>query len=209
VMQRMSQPGAKLMLNGNEMGSAQAARLYDPKKLQVRVDVPLANAGQVQIGQTAEIVVEVLRETKFKGRVTRIVHEADIQKNTLQVKVAIDDPKSELKPEMLARVQFLAMAAKGDQSAPKSQRLFVAESAIQRAGGNQAHAWIVDKGRGTAAHRMLTLGDTRLDGWIEVTSGLQPGDDVISGDVSAIKEGQKVKAIQQDGGTGGSEHGSH
>ena len=34
--------------------------------------------------------------------------QADIQKNTLQVKVAIDHPPPQIKPEMLARVTFLA-----------------------------------------------------------------------------------------------------
>lgn len=207
VMQRMSEPGAKLMLADNDMHSAHAARLYDPKRLQVRVDVPLANAAQVQIGQSAEIVVEVLRDIKFKGKITRIVHEADIQKNTLQVKVAIEDPRPELKPEMLARVQFIATQSKQDASA-KTQRLFVPENAIQRASGNQAHAWIVDKGRGIATHRMLTLGDSRIDGWIEATSGVQPGDDLITGDTSSISEGLKVK-VAETMAEGGSKHGSH
>ena len=107
VMNRLVVPGSKLMLEMDGKLSANAVHLYDPNKLQVRVDVPLADAAQVGIDQPAEITVDVLPETQFTGQVTRIVHEADIQKNTLEVKVAIHNPTAALKPEMLARVKFL------------------------------------------------------------------------------------------------------
>jgi hypothetical protein len=90
--------------------SNHVVHLYDPAHLQVRVDVPLAEASRVGIGHKARIVVEVLPDRVFQGEVTRIVNEADLQKNTLQVKVRILDPVPELKPEMLARAQFLAPA---------------------------------------------------------------------------------------------------
>ena len=79
------------MLNGNEMHAIHVLRIYNPQKLQVRVDVPLANAAQVSVGQEATITAEVLRDTVFHGKVLRILHEADIQKNTLQVKVSIGE----------------------------------------------------------------------------------------------------------------------
>ena len=68
-------------------------RLYDPKRLQVRVDVPLADAAKVRVGQQAKVVVGVLPDRTFDGEVTRVVHEADIQRNTLQVKVAHHRPR--------------------------------------------------------------------------------------------------------------------
>src|SRR5688500_13988714 len=56
VMVRLVEPGSKLMLASDDMRSAQAVRLYDPKKLQVRVDVPIADAAQVGVGQAAKVV---------------------------------------------------------------------------------------------------------------------------------------------------------
>ena len=44
----------------------------------------------------------------YCGTVLFISSEADIQKNTLQVKVAIPDPPDVFKPEMLVDVTFLA-----------------------------------------------------------------------------------------------------
>src|SRR5690606_29574462 len=79
--------------------------------LQVRADVPLAEAARVSAGLPAEIRVEALPDRVFRGEVVRIVHEADPVKNTLPVKVRILDPDPALKPEMIARLQFLAPAA--------------------------------------------------------------------------------------------------
>jgi len=120
VMARLRSPGDKVMLGSDMVGSAVIVRLYDPAHLQVRVDVPLADASLIHEGQRAIVAVEILPDRKYEGVVTRITREADIQKNTLQVKVRIEDPTDELRPEMLSRVQFLGEAARSrGQSNPE------------------------------------------------------------------------------------------
>jgi len=191
VMTRLAVPGSKLMLDMDSKLSANAMHLYDPNKLQVRVDVPLADAAQVGIDQQAEVTVDVLPDTRFAGHVTRIVHEADIQKNTLQVKVAIRDPIPQLKPEMLARVRFLA-GGPTDGGKESALRAFVPERLLREQTGTSATLWLV-----TATHRAtrrsITLGTNRQAGWIEVVSGINPGDVLIADPPEALKEGQRVR----------------
>ena len=198
VMRRLAEPGSKLMLNSDMAQSAQAVRLYDPKKLQVRVDVPLADAAKVGVGQQAIVAVDVLADRTFKGKVTRIVHEADIQKNTLQVKVAIEDPAAELKPEMLARVKFLAAAQTPKGGSDTRQRVFAPQRLIQTPHAGHTIAWVVDQGRGVAVMKTVTLGSGKTDGWVEVAEGLQPGDRLISSDTSSLSDGQRVKVTGED-----------
>ncbi|HYG77504.1 MAG TPA: efflux RND transporter periplasmic adaptor subunit [Planctomycetota bacterium] len=208
VMARLTEPGAKLMMSGQEMNSARALRFYDPKKQQVRVDVPLAEAGRVTVGQDALIVVEVLRDQTFKGKVTRILHEADLQKNTLQVKVAIENPAPELKPEMLARVQFVSVSKTDSKEASAPVlRVFAPENLIHK-DSNGAHAWIVDKGRRVATKRGVLLGSAKQDGWIEIARGLQAGDALIVAEDADLREGMKVKAAESST-EGGNKHGAH
>jgi len=206
IMALLTQPGGLLMLNTNMPNASHAVKLYNPKLLQVRVDVPLADAAKISSGQEAEIVVDILRGRKFKGKITRVSHEADLQKNTLQMKVAITDPAPELKPEMLARVQFLSPASTVLTTA---ERIFAPENLILK-NGTQAQAWIVDKAKGRAMLRNVTLGGARIDNWIEVTQGLQPGDAVIA-DSAGLKEGERVKIVADTGAApdGGATHGSH
>jgi RND family efflux transporter MFP subunit len=205
VMTRQVEPGSKLMLGSDDMRSAQAVRLYDPHKLQVRVDVPIADAARVGVGQAAQVVVGVLPDRAFNGVVTRAVQEADIQRNTVQFKVSITDPSPELKPEMLARVRFspqLTAPTADGRAATASQRVFAPQRLLQREGqAGQARAWVVDKGRGTASLTTLSLGEARADGWVAVLSGLRAGDAVISGDTSTLTEGARVRIVSEDDGS--------
>ena len=196
VMERLTEQGAKLYVNMNERNSAQAAKLYDPSKLQVRVDVPLADAAKVAVGQHAKISVEVLRDTVFDGSVSRVLHQADISKNTLQFKVAITAPREELKPEMLARVQFIAIEKPDAKDHEPSLRIFAPENLIHGHHG-ESFAWIWDKGAGTALKRAVVPGNLKQEGWIEITQGLQPGDALIDADTTNFKDGQRV-AVEEE-----------
>jgi HlyD family secretion protein len=191
VMTRLAVPGSKLMVDMDSKLSANAIHLYDPNKLQVRVDVPLADAAKVGLDQKAKVTVDVLPETRFDGHVTRIVHEADIQKNTLQVKVAIHDPIPQLKPEMLARVKFIANRP-ANSNEERSLHTFVPERLITQRSGDTATLWLVTA-TNKATQRSITLGEHVQDSWIEVIAGLNPGDVLIAESAGTLKEGQRVR----------------
>jgi multidrug efflux pump subunit AcrA (membrane-fusion protein) len=149
------------------------------------------------------------------------VQEADLQKNTLQVKVAIHDPAPELKPEMLARVRFSAAAAKigaaGDASAAAamgSHVLFVPEALVRRHGG-QAAVWVVDRATSSAAMRHVELGGGRQDGWVSVAAGLSAGDLLVA-NPAGLSDGTKVRITGEADDVGaaaatnqGGSHGVH
>lgn len=192
VLRREVEPGAKVVMGTDQQHSTHIAHLYDPKKLQVRVDVPLADAAAIGVDQLAEIVVNVLPERIFHGRVTRIVQEADIQKNTLQVKVAIEDPTPAIKPEMLARVRFLAPQVAGEPAI--SQRIFAPMDLIS--GERDAKvAWVVDSAGHKVSRRALKLGDVRQGDWVEILGGLQLGDRLVADHLDQMEEGRRVRVI--------------
>ena len=211
VMARHVDVGSKVMLGSDMPLSATIVRLYDPRKLQVRADVPLAEAAKVGVGMEAQVIVSVLPERVFRGRVTRVVNEADVARNTLQLKVAIVDPDPQLKPEMLARVRFLAAAGAGDGAAAApagatSLAPFIPESLVFQRGGATA-VLIMDKASGTAVMRQIELGSGRKDDWVEVASGLSAGDQVIAD--TSISDGQRVRAIGEAELEEGGDHGVH
>jgi HlyD family secretion protein len=210
VMQRLTAPGDKLVMNMDDAHSTHTLRLYDPAHLQVRVDVPIADAAKIGVGQAAQIVVAVAPDHTYNGKVSRIVNEADIQKNTLQVKVAISDPNSQLKPEMLARVRFGPAALDGSTTQPTgSQVVFAPLNLIHRM-GEMSMAWVVDPRRGTAVHRTIQLGSVQQEGWIAVTAGLAPGDQLIA-DNEGLRDGQRIRVAGEAdvNETKGGEHASH
>ena len=197
VMQRLVEPGSKVMFVGDMIHSAHIVRLYDPKRLQVRVDVPLVDAAKVGVGQAARVSVDVLPDRVFEGVVTRAVHEADVQKNTQQFKVAIKDPAQQIKPEMLAKVKFLASSSgqqtpTAKESSSAGGGMVFAPEGLIRKEGEEHWALAYDGRERRAVRRAVVPGDVRQEAWIEIREGLAPGDRLIVSE-RAVSDGQRVR----------------
>lgn len=193
VMRRLTEPGSKLVMEADDEHSIQVLSVYDPDRLQVRVDVPLADAGKIGVGQPVEITVEVLPDRVFSGTVTRVLHEADIQKNTLEAKVSIAKPDPKLRPEMLARVRFLANVKSDPDEVHQS--IFAPQRGVH-GNGKDAYTMIVsefDGTQGIAMRRPLKMGRLKTDGWVNVLEGLNPGDLVITRSAEEIESGRRVR----------------
>jgi len=206
VMARLAVPG---MMVGAGDGKP-IVELYDPAQLQVRADVPLADAGRIAIGDRAEISLDVLPGRTLRGEVVRMVHQADIAKNTVQAKVRIDDPAPELKPEMLARVKVFPKARGGSgssastgktgagatPSAPLSASSIWAPAEAVTGSATDATVLTIDAladGRGQVARRSVVLAGAAIDGWVPVASGLRAGDLLVKDPASAPAPGTRVR----------------
>lgn len=198
VIELLTAPGSVVGYGDGPHGS-HILHLFDPEKLQVRADIPLADAARVSVGQEARVVVDVLPDVEFKGVVTRFVHKADIQKNTVEAKIQIKDPSPLLKPEMLARVRIMPGTGgkDSDHMMGTMQRVFVPEDAIVRNDGVPS-VWVIDgidRGKGRAALRTINLGDSAAEGWVEVTEGIRPGEKIIL-DGTQLEDGDYVQMAE-------------
>lgn len=194
VLRLLAAPGQKKMLQDNDMESSTIAILYQPARLQVRVDVPLADAAGLQIGQQARIRCSLLPDKVFEGTVTRITGEADVQRNTLQAKVCISDPVEQLRPEMLCRVEFLAMPQTASSNSPVatgSVATWIPESA---AGDGQA--WVCDPESKRVTRRTIKKATETREGFIRVSEGLRPGEWVVLSPAN-LNNGQRVNPTLQ------------
>ncbi len=189
VLRLVAAPGQKKMLQDNDMESSTVAILYNPVKLQVRVDVPLADAAGLQIGQATKIRCSLLPDKVFDGVVTRITGEADVQRNTLQAKVSITNPVDQLRPEMLSRVEFLAMANAGDSSSSAASgtvMTWIPEAALK-----DGAAWVCDPESERVSKREIKVTTEKREGLIRISEGLRPGEWVVLSPQN-LNEGQRV-----------------
>ena len=129
VMARLAAPGS---LVGMDASTAAVVQLFDPNNLQVRTDVPLADAGRLRVGQQAQVQFDALPGQIVRGRVLRLVQQADIAKNTLQAKVLLENPPPGLVPDMLARVRIFLDSA----PAPTSVASAAQKSTAANVAGN-------------------------------------------------------------------------
>ncbi len=190
VLRLLAAPGQKKMLQDNDPESSTIAILYHPAKLQVRVDVPLADAAGLQIGQVAKIRCSLLPDKVFEGVVTRITGEADLQRNTLQAKVSITDPVEQLRPEMLCRVEFLGVSPTGTGS---SQTV---STWIPEAAAKDGSAWVCDPESKRVSKRAIQMTTEKRDGHIRLTEGLRPGEWVVLSPAN-LHDGQRVNPTLQ------------
>ncbi len=200
VLSLNAQPGRRLMgINAaSERDSSTVATLYDPQQLQIRADVRLEDVPQVQIGQPVQIVTASLKQP-LRGHVLAATSQADIQKNTLSVKVAIDEPPAVIKPEMLAQVTFLAPEIPGSKTDGESDplRLLVARELVET-GESGAAVWIADSIHGIARRQAVQLGLAGTNQLTEVTTGITALDKLIVGGREGLRHGDRIRIIGED-----------
>lgn len=201
-----ARPGTRLagMDPTSQQSSSVVISMYDPKSLQIRVDVRLEDVPQVKIGQPVAIETAAL-STPLTGEVSWVTTRADIQKNTLQVKVAINDPPQVITPEMLGQVTFLAppqpkTVADVDQ---EPLRMLVPRALVASTEGGSS-LWIVDAERGVARIQKVEVGRAGTDELVEVTEGIDPTAKLIVSGRESLTNGQRVRITGEDHSTGAS-----
>ena len=166
--------------------------MYCPDSLQVRVDVRFEDIPNVSLGQPVLINNPAL-SAPLTGSVLFVGSEADIQKNTLEVKVAIPAPPPVFKPEMLVEVMFLAppRAEQTGQSA-QTTRLFLPQQLVHKDNG-EAFVWLADQSQQVARRTMVQLGAVAPGGLVEITSGLSISSRVIHDGSDQLRDGQRIR----------------
>jgi len=206
ILNLTTQPGSHVMgSTGVMQGENQSTvvKMYDPHQLQVRVDVRFEDLPKTGRDQVVEIRSPAVAEP-LAGRVLFLTGFANIQKNTLEVKVSIEDPPEVIKPEMLVDVTFLApeTTIEADESADQF-RLFVPRELVQEE-GESAFVWVADVGEQIARRVRVLLGTVQTPQFVEVTDGLTPASRLIATGREQLQEGDRIQITGEDAaGTGG------
>ncbi|MEX2139088.1 MAG: HlyD family efflux transporter periplasmic adaptor subunit [Pirellulales bacterium] len=193
VLSLNARPGQRLMglSPASERDASVVVSLYDPKMLQVRADVRLEDVRQVQIG--APVQIETAAATApISGEVLSITSSADIAKNTLEVKVSVSDPPSAIRPEMLARVTFLAPKRENQSSESKEQLQMLIPRQLVNQAGESAEVWVADQHNSIAQRQTVRLGRAGTEELVEVIEGLTVTDKLIVGGREGVEDGGRI-----------------
>jgi RND family efflux transporter MFP subunit len=147
--------------------------MADMSTLEVEADVSESSLAKVRVGEPAEIVLDALPDTRFRGHIDRMVPTVDRAKATVMTKVKFDVIDPRVLPEMSAKVSFLSQEVTPDQQKPL---VAVQPDAIVKRDGKSV-VFVVRDGHAVA---------------VPVTPGIKVGDTTaIAGDV---KSGEKAVA---------------
>jgi HlyD family secretion protein len=203
VLALVARPGTRLMgLAPSSMQDASTVvTMYDPRQLQVRADVRFEDLARVQPGQPVRIDSPAV-SGGVVGKVLFSTSLADIQKNTLQVKVAMDEPPHLLRPDMLVQVTFLAMPT-ASAAAKKDERLrIVIPRQLVETSDGATHVWVADLVQMTARRRTVQLGTATANDLVEVVEGLTPTDKLIVSGREGVREGERITVTGEDAALG-------
>jgi len=184
IFERRVEPGERV---GGDMENEGAMfALFDPAKVQVRCDVPLADAGSVLPGQLAEVTVDAFKGRTFHGTVLVGGFRADIAKNTLQVKIGLDDADGLLRPDTLTRVRIMVP---GSSAATARTQVVVPSDWVVR-DGTRATALVMDAG----FLRRVDLGEVTDtgDGWLIAGDGIRPGEVIVHPSHASLPDGTRI-----------------
>jgi HlyD family secretion protein len=172
--------------------------IADLSVMEVEVEVDETDVIGVGLGQESNIRVDAFPETVFKGKVTEIGSSA-LQKTTggvstqeskdFKVVITLENPSQKLKPGLSASADIIV--------AEKKQALAVPISALvlrDKAGADKSAPAAQKEEEGVyavenARVKFLPVGKGITGGMmIEITSGLQDGQDIVTGPYASLRD---------------------
>ena len=165
------------------------ATIVDMDSLEVEVDVAENYIERVQVGGDSTIHLNAYPEWDIPGSVIAIIPTADQSKGTVKVRVAIKTKDRRILPQMAARVGFMTAPDKA-ATVQASPRFSVPANAVQ-VNGRTGVVYVIGS-EDKIEKRDVALGPQTQQG-VTILSGLSAGDRLAAGDLSRLKDGDRVK----------------
>jgi HlyD family secretion protein len=146
------------------------------------VDVPEADAGLVEAGRPAKITVSAQSNISFDGTVARTGWALQSGTRALRCEIDVPNPDGKLRPGMYAQVE-LSVAERTDV-------LAVPKTAIVSKDGQSFCVTVTSDG--TILRKSIQTG-IRSATDVEVTSGLDGSEDILTANAAAFSDGQQVE----------------
>jgi membrane fusion protein (multidrug efflux system) len=156
-------------------------RIVDTSRIEATLNVPERELATIKAGLPVQLMVDALPGKPFQGRVDRVAPVVDSGSGTFRV--VCTDSAAPLQPGMFGRIRI-----DYDQ---RANALVIPRNALLD-DENDPAVYVVRANK--AARVAVTLG--YFDGeWVEVRSGLKPGDRVVTAGKVALREGTSVQVI--------------
>ena len=191
VLQRIVERGE--MVSPSAFGGSGARTsvvdLADLSDLQAELDISQTDFARLKMGQRAEIIPEAFPNLRYSGFIAEIAPEANRAKSTVQVKVKVDNPNEQLRPEMSARVNFLSEKTTANADNKAASRVMVPKAAVIRKDGT-AFVFVVKGNK--VEQRVIRTGDEVGDSYL-VLDGLSGSESVAVNGNDKLRDGDRVK----------------
>jgi membrane fusion protein, copper/silver efflux system len=163
--------------------------ILDLSEVWLLADVYEYELPRLSLGEKATMTLSYWPGRSWEGEVSYIYPEVDEKTRTVKVRIGLQNPKGELKPEMFADVTIHGHTRTALQ---------VPDDAILESGAR--NIVFVSEGGGTLVPREVSIGD-HGSGAVEIRSGLKEGDVVVRGANFLVDSESRLKAAISAMGT--------
>jgi RND family efflux transporter MFP subunit len=108
-------------------GGKELFRLSQTNRLRVYVEVPQPNADGIEIGQTAELLINGTPIRHFPAKVVRTAGQISSDSRTLLTELEVDNKNGEILAGSFGQVKFEALKSKNTLTLPTSAVMFAAD----------------------------------------------------------------------------------
>ena len=176
---------ARLKERGSALGAGEPVfTLIDPTTVWVLSYIDESKAGEIAVGQPAEIVLRSRPALRIAGKVARIEPESDRVNEERRIAVAFDNIPASFNLGEQAEVYITTVHL--------TNAVLVPEAAIIGLGKNQGTVWTIEDG--VLRQRGVTLGHRLLDGRYEIAGGVPDSAAVVTRLGSGLRAGRAAKA---------------
>lgn len=168
---------------GDKAGDFTLFRVVDNRLFDLKVTVPSGRIASVRVGHALSFTTEAVPGKTFEGKVAFINPSADEASRAVQVVAEVPNDAGDLKSGLFVRGRIVTGDRPGVLQVPRAALL----------------TWDVDAGKaetffvqgGTAARRAVTTGAVSGES-VEITSGLEAGDEVVTRGGFNLSDGDRV-----------------
>jgi Cu(I)/Ag(I) efflux system membrane fusion protein/cobalt-zinc-cadmium efflux system membrane fusion protein len=170
------------------MAGEELLQIADLSQVWVNAEIYEQDLPWVKVGQSARVELPYARGKVFEGKVDYIYPYLEGMTRTVKARIVFDNPGLELKPDMYANVQIATESIKGALAIPADAILRSGEGAVV----------FVAKGDGKFDPRQVDTGANGDDGFVQIRSGLNAGDQVVTSAQFMLDSESKLReAIQK------------
>ena len=159
----------------------------DAGETEIAVAVPEQDAGRLAIGQWAKVTLWAGPRLSVDGRVREIAGQADPASRTYPVRIAVAAPPEAMRLGMTATVALRLE----HETAP----MLVPLTALTESSNNAA-VFVVDPSHKVVRRTIVALAGPSEDG-VRIASGLNAGDMVVTAGVQFLRDGMRVRLLEQ------------
>jgi membrane fusion protein (multidrug efflux system) len=153
--------------------------------LRVELTVPGQYLSSIAEGRSVSLEVDAYPGRTFTGRIRYVSPAVRADSRALIVEAIVPNETGELKPGLFATARI--------EQATQTPALLVPAAAIRTDSGI-SRVFVVSSA-GIAEERIVTIGQT-LEDEIELTSGIKPGDIVVTSNVERLADGMRITRQQ-------------